>query len=297
MIKSMTAFGRATLIAAGKNYTVEIKSVNSRYFDCTVKTPRAYGFLEERVKAFLQQNGVSRGKVEAYIGIEQLEAVGASIQLDEAYAAAYVEALKNLRDRFSLSDDISVMTVAQNRDLFIVKKPEADMEQDWQDLLPCLTAALDAFKESREREGANLASDLLAKKEKLASMASRVSELQGRSVEAYRARLETKLRQVLENNDINLPPNDQRIITECAIFADKVAIDEELVRLSSHFKAFDEALAQSEPVGRRLDFLLQEMNREVNTTGSKAADAEITALVVDMKCELEKIREQIQNIE
>ena len=297
MIRSMTAYGRAASSVCGKDTSVEIKAVNSRYFDCTVKLPRAYGFLEERVKTYLQQNGISRGKVECNISINRTESNDTLVRLDKEYAESYISALYELRDTFGLKDDISVMTVADNRDIFTVIKPEEDTEKDWQELLPVLNEALGAFCRARETEGENLRRDLMQKKEHLVALASSVSALQGRAVTAYRSRLEAKLAQVLAEHDINVAPDDQRIITECAIFADKTAIDEELVRLESHFKTFDDAMCSSEPVGRKLDFLLQEMNRETNTIGSKCSDIEITQLVVEMKCELEKIREQIQNLE
>lgn len=295
MVKSMTAFGRAVGSAEGKNFVCEIKSVNNRYFDCVVKLPRSYGFLEEKVISFMKGSGISRGKVEVYIGIEVTESVGAVVELDTAYAEAYVKALRKLRDSMSLSDDISTMSVAQNRDVFIIKKPEEDIERDWEMLLPVLSEALCSYNASREREGANLRADLILKKEKLVSLAKRIAEISEKNVASYRERLEARLKQTLEGLDIQFDSN--RILTECAIFADKIAIDEEMVRLSSHFAAFDEAMNGNEPVGRRLDFLLQEMNREVNTSGSKSNDADIAALVVEAKCELEKIREQIQNLE
>lgn len=295
MIRSMTAFGRACEVVAGKDTTVEIKAVNSRYFDCTVKTSRGYAFFEDRVKTYLQQNGVSRGKVEVYVGINVVEAAGTLVMLDSAYAKSYIDALKRLRDEFSLTDDISVMTVARNSDIFTVIKPEDDMEKDWRELLPVLAKALDAFRLSRESEGENLRRDLMKKKANLVALTEKISALQGRAVEVYRSRLETKLRQALAEFNSGVSVDEQRIITECAIFADKTAVDEELVRLSSHFKAFDEALALDEPVGRKLDFLLQEMNREVNTIGSKASDAELAQAVVDAKCVVEKLREQVQN--
>ena len=295
MIKSMTAFGRATGSAGGKNFVCEIRSVNNRYLDCNVKLPRFYGFLEEKIISFIRESGISRGKLEVYVGVEVVESVGTTVELDSAYAAGYIAALKKLRDEFSLSDDISTMSVAANRDLFLVKKPEEDAERDWNDLLPILSEALTAFNAAREREGANLRADLLNKKENLVNLAKRIGELSMAQTESYRERLENRLRTHIAELDFEF--DSQRILTECAIFADKVAVDEELVRLSSHFTAFDEAMNSSEPVGRRLDFLLQEMNREVNTTGSKCNDSAITALVVDAKCELEKIREQIQNLE
>lgn len=295
MIKSMTAFGRATGSAGGKNFVCEIRSVNNRYLDCFVKLPRAYGFLEEKVISFVKESGISRGKLEVYVGIEVTESVGATVELDSAYAEGYVAALRKLRDTFSLPDDISTMSVAANRELFLVKKPEEDAEKDWEELKPILEQAIAAFNAGREREGENLKRDLMAKRYNLASMAKRIGELSAAQTESYRERLENRLRQHLSEMDMEF--DSQRILTECAIFTDKVAVDEELVRLESHFKAFDEAMESSEPVGRRLDFLLQEMNREVNTTGSKCNDSAIAALVVDAKCELEKIREQIQNLE
>ncbi|MBQ7125397.1 MAG: YicC family protein [Clostridia bacterium] len=295
MLRSMTAFGRATGSAEGKNFVCEIKSVNNRYFDCSVKLPRSYGFLEEKVISFMKGSGISRGKLDVYIGVEVTESVGAVVELDTGYAEAYVKALRKLRDTMSLSDDISTMSVAQNRDVFIVKKPEEDIERDWEMLLPVLTEALSKYNASREKEGANLRADLILKKEKLVSLTKKIAEISEKNIASYRERLEARLKQTLEGLDIQFDSN--RILTECAIFADKIAIDEEMVRLSSHFTAFDEAMNGDEPVGRRLDFLLQEMNREVNTSGSKSNDAEIAALVVEVKCELEKIREQIQNLE
>lgn len=295
MIKSMTAFGRATGQGIGKNYTCEIRSVNNRYLDCTVKLPRAYGFLEEKIISFIKESGISRGKVEVYVGIELTETVGAVVELDLGYAEGYIKALKKLRDEFSLVDDISTMSVAGNRELFLVKKPEGDAERDWEEFRPTLEAAIAAFQAAREREGANLRADLLAKRHHLSELAAKIGELSAQSVASYRERLETRLRTHLSEMDLTF--DAQRILTECAIFADKVAVDEELVRLGSHFTAFDECMDADGPVGRRLDFLLQEMNREVNTTGSKCNDSAITALVVDAKCELEKIREQIQNLE
>lgn len=297
MIRSMTAYGRASDTVCGKDILVEIKSVNNRFFDCSVKISKYYGFLEEKIKTFLQQNGVSRGKVDIYVGINIIENIGTEIHLDESYAKSYINALTRLRDIFNLKDDISVMTVSQNHDIFNILKPEEDTEKDWQDLLPVLKTALNTFISMREAEGDHLTKNMTEKKERLMQLASKIVSMQDNSVNAYRIRLETRLRQVLSELDIHVSPDDSRIMTECAVFADKTAVDEELTRLASHFAAFDSALQSDEPVGRKIDFLLQEMNREVNTIGSKASDVEITALVVEMKCELEKIREQIQNIE
>ncbi len=297
MLKSMTAFGRARALSANgaKDITAEIKSVNNRFLDCTVRLPRAYSFLEEKIKAYLTERGIVRGKVEVFIGIDVLQQDGMTITLDEALADSYLHALYTLRDRFSLKDDISVMSVAANRDLFLVKKPEDDMERDWEDIRTVLSAAIDAFLAARQREGENLRLDILEKAAKIKACAAEVKTLSEADIEGYQAKLDARIRQLLDNYSIEI--DEQRILTEVAIHADRAAIDEELVRLDSHFSALDEILTSDEPAGRRLDFLMQEMNRETNTIGSKANNAAIARLVVDMKSELEKIREQIQNIE
>ena len=295
MIRSMTAYGRAEETVGVKNIKVELKSVNSRYFDCTVKISKLYGFLEEKVKAYIQSCGVSRGKVDVYVGIDILEAVGTEILLDESYTRSYIDALYKLRDMFGLKDDITVMNVAQNHEIFNVIRPEEDMEQDWQDILPVIEKAIAQFNQMRVEEGENLKNDILLKCDNIKAYVSQIKAQSSAVVEAYRTRLEIKLRQVLADLDVEL--DGARILTECAVFADKTAIDEELVRLDSHFTALDKIIAAKDPVGRKLDFLVQEMNREINTIGSKANDSGIAALVINVKSELEKIREQIQNIE
>lgn len=297
MLKSMTAFGRSRMKSASgdRDITAEIKSVNSRYLDCTVKLPKMYSFLEERVKAYIEERGISRGKVEIYIGIDVIEQTGLSISLDHAIAKSYLEALYDLRDTFGLPDDITTMSVAAKFDLFTVEKPEDDAERDWQDVLAPLSAAVDMFLEAREREGANLEADIMGKVEIIKGYAAKIKELSERDIAGYGAKLEERIKKFLADFDVEIA--EQRILTEAAIFADKAAIDEELVRLDSHFKAMSEIVSKPEPAGRKLDFLLQEMNRETNTIGSKAGNAEIAHIVVDIKTELEKIREQIQNIE
>jgi len=295
MIRSMTAFGRARQTVSGRDITVEIRSVNNRFLDCSVKLPRAFSFLEEKIKPHIQSRGINRGKIDVFITIELVDAPATQIRVDEAYAEEYIAALRALRKRFMLTDDISVMSVAQNKDVFLFTKPEDDIEEDWQALRLVLDAALDVFLAAREREGENLRRDV---KEKLARIAQHVEEIDALAATdalEYRQRLEGRLREMLQDNRIAFDEN--RILTECAIFADRIAIDEELVRLRSHFGGFDAMLDSDEPVGRRLDFQVQETNREINTIGSKSANAAITAHVVDVKCELEKIREQIQNIE
>ncbi len=297
MLKSMTAFGRSRMKSASgdRDITAEIKSVNSRYLDCSVKLPKMYSFLEERVKAYIEERGISRGKVEIYIGIDVIEQTGLSISLDHAIAKSYLAALYDLRDTFGLPDDITTMSVAAKFDLFTVEKPEDDAERDWQDVLAPLSAAVDMFLEAREREGANLEADIMGKVEIIKGYAAKIKELSERDIAGYGAKLEERIKKFLADFDVEIA--EQRILTEAAIFADKAAIDEELVRLDSHFKAMREIVSKPEPAGRKLDFLLQEMNRETNTIGSKAGNAEIAHIVVDIKTELEKIREQIQNIE
>lgn len=295
MIRSMTAFGRARETVGGKDITVEIRSVNNRFFDCSVKLPRAFSFLEERIKPFLQASSISRGKVDVFITIDVIDSPTAEIALDEGYAAAYLKALYALRDGFSLPDDVTVTSVAQNRDLFIVKKPEEDADKDWADVCVVLSQAVERFLSGRTREGANIEADLRAKVDAIRCHVDRIESLSLLDVQSYREKLERRLREMLSDN--RLVFDEQRILTECAVFADRVAIDEELVRLRSHFQGFEDILSSSEPVGRRLDFLVQEINRETNTIGSKCQNAEIAKIVVDVKCEIEKIREQIQNVE
>jgi len=294
-MKSMTAFGRARSTVGGKDITVEIRSVNNRFFDCSVKLPRAFSFLEEKIKPYLQAGGVSRGKVDVFVSIDVVDSPDVRITLDEGYAASYLGALRTLGEKFDLRDDLSIMTVAQNRDLFLIQKPEEDVERDWADVSSVLGEALARFLAARESEGERIKADLRGKLAAIAERVNRIEELSREDTVTYREKLEARLREMLSDNRIVFDEN--RILTECAVFADRIAIDEELVRLRSHFVGFEEILASEEPVGRRLDFLVQELNRETNTIGSKAQNAEIARLVVDIKCEIEKIREQIQNIE
>lgn len=293
MLRSMTAYGRCEQTVGTKEISVEIKSVNNRFLDCTVRLPRNYSYLEERVKKELSSRGISRGKIEVNINISSNEAT--LISVDSAYAKGYIDALHALRDEFGLSDDISVMTVARNQEIFKMKRPDVDEDAEWADLRSVLSCTIDGFISMRENEGNNLAKDISEKIALLRTYAKEVEKTSSSDIKGYRTKLEARLRQVLADNRVTADEN--RILTECAIFADKVAVDEELVRLESHFGTFLEYLNSKEPVGRKMDFLLQEMNRETNTIGSKCSDTEIARTVVEMKSELEKIREQIQNIE
>lgn len=294
MLRSMTAYGRHSSSVGGKEITVELRSVNNRFLDCSVRLPRNYSYLEEKIKKEISARGISRGKLEVNVTVNVTE-TETELVLDRGFAEVYINALRGLRDEFGLRDDISVMSVARHPDVFTVKTPDVDEDAEWACVLSVLSPAIDGFIAAREREGANLEKDMVAKIENLRSLAKKIGELSEKDIKGYRQKLEERLRAVLADNRVTVDEN--RILTECAIFADKVAIDEELVRLESHFEAFIEFLGSKEPVGRKIDFLLQEMNRETNTIGSKGSDTEIARLVVEMKSELEKIREQIQNIE
>ncbi len=295
MIKSMTAFGRAKREGEERDITVEIKSVNSRFFDCNVKIPRSYIFLEERIKSYIQKNAVSRAKVDCFVTMDFHTAPVGSIGIDKEYARSYIEALRTLRDEFALADDISVMSVARNQDIFTHQKAEEDMEAEWQTIREVLDEAIASYNAMRTEEGRKAGEDISAKLECVRAFADEVERISREDTVGYRDKLEARLRAILTDNSVAIDEN--RLLTECALWADKIAIDEELVRLRSHFGAFYDILSLKEPSGRKLDFLMQELNRETNTIGSKCNNARIARIVVDMKGELEKIREQVQNIE
>ena len=295
MIKSMTAFGRGRYESDKLSLTVEMKSVNSRFFDCSVKLPRAYLYLEEKIKAFVQKNATSRGKVDIYITQDVRTSDIGDITVDLELASKYIAALRLLRDSFSLNDDISVMTVARNQELFKTVREESDADEDWEILSSALSEAISGYLVMRESEGERIRTDITAKLERIRELSAEVERISLTDTVGYRDKLEAKLRKILDDNSIEI--DEQRLLTECAVWCEKIAIDEELVRLRSHFDAFYEILSLDEPSGRKLDFLVQELNRETNTIGSKCNNAKIARIVVDMKGEIEKIREQIQNIE
>lgn len=295
MLKSMTAFGRAQGEWEGKIITVELRSVNSRYFDCNIRLPRVYAAFEEKLKAHLQKHVLSRGKLDVTVSVQGTAETVTQITLDEAYLSGYLAALARLRDEYGLADDISVMRVAENREVFTVIKAEEDVSEDYPRILEVLDRAAHDHAEMRAAEGGRIEADLREKVAAIRALTERIAARSEEEIAAYREKLETRLRAVLAEHA--LTPDEGRVLTECALMADRLAVDEELVRLGSHFAAFEEILAAGEPAGRKLDFLMQEMNRETNTVGSKCCSSEIARHVVDIKCELEKIREQIQNIE
>ena len=292
MIKSMTGYGRALETVNGREFTVEIRSVNNRYLDCNIKMPRMISFAEDAVKQAVKQ-AVSRGKVDVYISMKSEGGDETKVTLNSALLGQYLAAMRGMVDEFGVKDDISVSTVSRLPDVFTVEKPEIDEEQLLADLLQVVSKALEAYNAMRAVEGAALDADLRSRGETILALVAQVEEGNGKTVADYRTRLENKLREVLANTAID----ESRILTEAAIFADKVAVDEETVRLRSHLKQMNDMLTAGGAMGRKLDFLLQEMNREANTIGSKCTDVALARIVVDIKAELEKIREQTQNIE
>ena len=292
MVKSMTGYGRAVQTVNGREFTVEIRSVNNRYLDCNVKLPRTIGFAEEAVKQAVK-NFVSRGKVDVYISMNSETAEDVQISLNKPVLEGYLTALRQMQEDYGVRDDISVMNLARLPDVLLVEKPQVDEEQLQADLLSVVELALQAYDAMRVKEGLALENDLRSRAKTVLELVAKVEELNPQTVSEYRTRLENKLKEVLENKQLD----ESRILTEAAIFADKVAVDEETVRLRSHLEQMDQMLSGSGGIGRKLDFLLQEMNREANTTGSKCTDVKVARIVVDIKAELEKIREQTQNIE
>ena len=292
MIKSMTGYGRSVMTLGGREFTVELRSVNNRYLDCSVRLPRMVSFAEDAVKQAVKAS-VSRGKVDVYISMRSEGAEDAKVELNTAALEGYLKAMGRMVSEYGVRDDISVSTLSRMPEMFLVEKPEVDEEQLQKDLLQAVDAALEGYDAMRVREGQALDADLRSRGNTILELVSQVEQGNAQTVIDYRTRLENKLREVLENTAID----ESRILTEAAIFADKVAVDEETVRLRSHLQQMNTMLDGGGAVGRKLDFLLQEMNREANTIGSKCTDVNLARIVVDIKAELEKIREQTQNIE
>ena len=292
MVKSMTGYGRAVETVNGREFTVELRSVNNRYLDCTVKLPRSLSFAEDAVKQAVK-NTISRGKVDVYISVHSESAADVKVTLNAAMVEGYLAAMKQMAAEYAVKDDISVSLLSRMPEVFTVEKPDVDEEQLRADLLSVVEKALAAYDAMRAAEGKALENDLRSRGNTILELVSQVEAGNGQTVIDYRTRLENKLREVLANTAID----ESRILTEAAIFADKVAVDEETVRLRSHLEQMNAMLTAGGAIGRKLDFLLQEMNREANTTGSKCTDVRLARIVVDIKAELEKIREQTQNIE
>ena len=292
MLKSMTGYGRYETVAEGKKILVEIKSVNHRFSDYNIKVPRNLVFLEDKVRKYASQY-ITRGKVDIFVSVESYEEADKDIVLNEELAKNYIDVLHELCEKFNLKDDISVSNVARYTEIFKTERREEDEDKIWSLTEGVLEKALTAFTDMRAREGERIGKDLRARVDYMKTLAEKVDEYSPKTVADYREKLYAKIKEVVADRDID----ESRILTEVAIFADKVAVNEETVRLGSHFEEFYQILDSGEPAGRKLDFLIQEINREVNTIGSKAQDIEIAKIVVELKGEIEKLREQVQNIE
>ena len=291
-MRSMTGFGRERAIIGGKEYLIEIRSVNSRYSEFNIKLPRLYTYLEEKLKTLLK-NEISRGKTEVYLSVTDVEDKSTSVTVNLPVVSNYLEEMRKCSTILGLEDDLKLSDVFRMTDAFTVVRTETDEEEIWQAVKTVAESALAKFTEMREKEGDKLRTDILDKLNNIERMTGEIEKISPETSAAYRQKLFDKLKELLDGAQ----PDEQRVLTEAAIFAEKIAVDEETVRLHSHFKQFREMADENAPVGRKLDFLVQELNREANTIGSKAQDLRITKLVIDIKSEIEKIREQIQNIE
>ena len=292
MLKSMTGYGRCSDSVKGFEISFEIRSVNNRYLDTNIRLPRIYGYLEEKIKKAIQKKA-SRGKVDAFLTVERPAGEATEIVLDEALAAQYVGALRKIAENHGLRDDISVSSVARFSDIFSKKVKEDDEDAVWTAVEPVVEKALDAFLSMREKEGENLFRDLDARLDKMEQILEQIKAHSATALAEYREKLETRLKEYLADTQID----EARLLTEVGIIADKIDTGEEITRLGSHIDQFRKLIRQDTPSGRTMDFLTQELNREVNTIGSKCSQLAVTTLVIDAKNEIERIREQIQNIE
>ena len=292
MVMSMTGFGRAELSIGTRDIIVEIKSVNHRYYEFSCRTGRGYSFLEDKLKKYVGER-VSRGKVDMYVSVTENDDTSVEVELNRPLASGYIKAMRTLAEEYQITDDISVSGLSRFGDIFQIHRPPTDEEAVFNDVKVAVDAAMEHFISMRAAEGEKLRDDILSRADTILSIVGEIEERSPVTVKEYRDRLYQKLSEVLENNNID----EQRILTEAAIFADKVAVDEETVRLRSHFAQMKSFFDSGVPIGRKLDFIVQEMNREANTIGSKVTDSALAHKVVDIKAEIEKIREQVQNIE
>lgn len=292
LVKSMTGFGRSSLALENMDVLVEMRSVNHRFLETSVRLPHTYSYLEDKLKKQIQQRA-ARGKVDVTLSIQVHGSDNIEVEVNRDLAAAYVDALRSANEKLDLDDDITLTSIMRFSDIFSLRKVQLDEDAVWSAVLPAVTEAVEKFIAMRITEGEQLYFDLKNRLDSLEKMLSKVEEYASETAKRYYNKLYAKLSEILADKDIE----ESRVMTEAAIFADRIAIDEETVRLGSHIEQFRTLLEVDEPIGRKLDFLVQEMNREVNTMGSKAQDLAVTRLVVDMKSEIEKMREQIQNIE
>lgn len=292
MLKSMTGFGRAQEVINNREILVEIRSVNHRYYEFNSRVPRAYGYLDEKLKGFL--NGrILRGKVEMSVSIINQEGADAAIEVNRSIVGGYVNALRDANKELELKDDLSLSSILRLPDIFNVVKTVEDEEVIWADVKKVAGLALDKFIAMRETEGVKMHDDISSRLDYIENVVGKIEKRSPEVVNAYRDKLYSKIKEILQDKNID----DARVLTEVCVFSEKIAVDEETVRLKSHIAQYRSLIESTEPVGRKLDFLTQELNREVNTIGSKGQDLETTKMVVDLKSEIEKIREQIQNVE
>lgn len=292
MIKSMTGFGRAQATVDGMTVTVELKSVNHRYFEFSARVPRNYGFLEEKLKGFVNAS-VARGKTECFVGIENPDSDEVEVIVNTALARGYADAIRSLSELVGTKEQPTASQLSRFPDVLTVHKAEPDEERVWNAVQQTAQLALEQFLAMRQTEGEKLRADILSHADRIAQLVAFVESRSPQTVREYNEKLHRRMAELLEDANVD----EQRLLTEAAIFADKVAVDEETVRLHSHLSQLHDFLEADEPIGRKLDFLVQEINRESNTIGSKAQDVEIAKAVIDIKAEVEKIREQVQNIE
>ncbi len=292
MIRSMTGFGRGQDTIDGLSIVVEIKSVNHRYYEYNSRLPRAYNFLDDKLKNYLQQR-ISRGKVDVFVQIDTLETASSEVSVNFALAESYLQALRELGERYGVRDDVSVTNLARYPDILTVRQAAVDEDTVWAAVQQVTDAALDRFVAMREQEGARMREDILSRAETILQAVAAVEERSPQTVREHMDKVTARMRELLDGAAVD----EARLLNEAAIYADKIAVAEETVRLRSHIDQLGRMLGSGEAVGRKLDFLVQEMNRETNTIGSKCSDLELTRIVVDIKAEIEKIREQIQNIE
>ena len=292
MVRSMTGYGHAQAEIKGMNITFEIKSVNHRYFEFSSRVPRNYGFLDEKLKSFLQDK-ISRGKVECFVQIDTLEQADVIVQINHSLAEGYIKAFSELSERYGIKNDITVSSFSRYSDIFSVHKGQSDEDEILKAVIDVASAAVESFVRMREAEGEKLKTDVLSRVAEILKCVEFIESRSPETVKEYNAKLIARMKELLDDTHIE----DQRILTEAAIFADKVAVAEETVRLRSHLTQLEDFFNAKEAIGRKMDFLVQEINREANTVGSKAQDVEIARCVVNIKSEIEKIREQVQNIE
>lgn len=292
MIKSMTGYGRGQAVIDGKDITVEIRSVNHRYFEFSSRVPRVYGFLDEKLKSYLQA-AVARGKVEVGVFIEEVAAGGSEVTVNHALAKGYLDALHEIAEEYGLREDVTAQTLSRFPDVLTVRRAEQDEEALWEAVRTVTDEAIAGFIAMREREGAKLRDDVLYRRDLILKAVETVEERSPQTVKEHMDKVVARMQELLESAQVD----EGRLLTEAALFADKIAVAEETVRLRSHLDLLEQLVTSDEPVGRKIDFLVQEINRETNTIGSKSQDVQLARVVVDIKAEIEKIREQIQNIE